>query len=72
VARLRMPQPGTTDYWLTMRWANAFVVTAEANAGLVKMLPPILDEVRALVGERRVTVVFDRGGFSPKTLQAIV
>jgi len=29
------------------------------------MLPGVLDEVRGLVGERRVTVVFDRGGYSP-------
>jgi len=42
------------------------VVTAEANAGLVKMLPELLAEVRTLVGPRRVTVVFDRGGYSPK------
>ncbi len=30
------------------------------------MLPGILAQVRALVGKRRVTVVFDRGGYSPK------
>src|SRR5664279_56878 len=49
-----------------------FVVTAEANAGLVKMLPGILGQVRALVGKRRVTVVFDRGGYSPKLFQQIL
>jgi hypothetical protein len=42
------------------------VITAAANAGMVKMLPEVLSEVRKLVGERRVTVVFDRGGSSPK------
>jgi hypothetical protein len=47
-----------------------FVVTAEANASLVAMLPKLLDEVRSLVGERRVTVVFDRGGWSPAKLRA--
>ena len=30
------------------------------------MLPPVLAEVRKAVGDRRVTVVFDRGGYSPK------
>lgn len=72
VARLRLPKPGTTDYWVNDALGEPlFVVTAEANAGLVKMLPPILAEVRALVGERRVTVVFDRGGFSPKLFKQL-
>src|SRR3989441_11927868 len=58
--------PATTDYWVNDAAGDPlFVVTAEANAGLAKMLPPVLEEVRGLVGERRVTVVFDRGGYSP-------
>jgi hypothetical protein len=36
------------------------------------MLPALLDEVRALVGERRVTVVFDRGGWSPALFDHLV
>jgi len=67
VARMRLPMPGTSDYWVNDAAGDPlFVVTAEANAGLVKMLPPVLVEVRSLVGARRVTVVFDRGGYSPK------
>ena len=67
VARMRLAMPATTDYWVNdMRGDPLFVVTAEANAGLVKMLPGVLAEVRGLVGARRVTVVFDRGGYSPK------
>jgi hypothetical protein len=66
VARMRLAMPATTDYWVNDATGDPlFVVTAEANAGLVNMLPPVLDEVRRLVGERRVTVVFDRGGYSP-------
>ncbi len=66
VARMRLSMPATTDYWVNDAAGDPlFVVTAEANAGLAKMLPPVLDEVRGLVGERRVTVVFDRGGYSP-------
>lgn len=30
------------------------------------MLPSVLEQVRDLVSDRRVTVVFDRGGWSPK------
>lgn len=67
VARMRISLPATSDYWVNDSAGDPlFVVTAEANAGLVKMLPVILDQVRALVGQRRVTVVFDRGGYSPK------
>jgi len=42
-----------------------FGVTTEANEGLVQMLPGVLDEVRALIGDGRVTGVFDRPGWSP-------
>jgi transposase len=67
VARMRISLPATSDYWVNDSAGDPlFVVTAEANAGLVKMLPIILGQVRALLGKRRVTVVFDRGGYSPK------
>jgi transposase len=67
VTRMRISLPATSDYWVNDSAGDPlFVVTAEANAGLVKMLPVILAEIRALMDRRRVTVVFDRGGFSPK------
>ena len=73
VARMRIWLPATSDYWVNDSAGDPlFVVTAEANAGLVKMLPVILDQVRALVGQRRVTVVFDRGGYSPKLFQQML
>ena len=73
VARMRISMPATSDYWVNdMSGDPLFVVTAEANAGLVKMLPGLLEQVRSLVGQRRLTVVFDRGGFSPKLFQQIL
>jgi len=73
VARLRLSLPATSDYWVNDSSGDPlFVVTAEANAGLVKMLPGILAQVRALMGHRRLTVVFDRGGFSPKLFLQIL
>jgi transposase len=73
VARMRISLPATSDYWVNDSAGDPlFVVTAEANAGLVKMLPGLLVQVRALVGPRRVTVVFDRGGYSPKLFQQII
>jgi transposase len=73
VARMRLAMPATTDYWVNdTEGEPLFVVTAEANAGLAKMLRPILAEVRRLLGERAVTIVFDRGGYSPKLFQEIL
>jgi hypothetical protein len=73
VARMRLSLPATSDYWVNdMAGDPLFVVTAPANAGLVKMLPGLLAQIRSLVGPRRLTVVFDRGGFSPKLFQQIL
>jgi prepilin-type processing-associated H-X9-DG protein len=73
VARMRISMPATSDYWVNeMSGDPLFVVTAQANAGLVKMLPGLLEQIRSLVGQRRLTVVFDRGGFSPKLFQQIL
>ena len=73
LARMRISMPATSDYWVNDSAGDPlFVITAEANAGLVKMLPKILAQIRALVGERRLTVVFDRGGYSPKLFQQII
>ncbi len=73
VARMRIAMPATTDYWVNdERGDPLLVLTTEANPGLVKMLPPILEQVRSLVGERPVTIVFDRGGFSPKLFARLI
>jgi hypothetical protein len=73
VTRMRLALPATTDYWVNDRKGDpVFVVTAEVNAGMVTMLPVVLREVRDLIGKRRVTVVFDRGGWSPKLFQDLI
>jgi transposase len=73
VAQMRLSVPATSDYWVNDQTGEPlFVLTAEANAGMVKMLPPVLEQVHALMGERRVTVVFDRGGYSPKLFRQII
>src|SRR6266702_5155978 len=73
VAQMRLSMPATSDYWVNdMDGDPLFVVTAEANASLVKMLPGILLQVRSLVGKRRITAVFDRGGYSPKLFHQIL
>lgn len=69
VARRRLCMAATTDYWINDKSAEPlFLITGEANERLLATLKErILPEVRRLVGERRVTVVFDREGWSPKS-----
>ncbi len=74
VTRRRIAAPGTTDYWINDQKGDPlFLVTAEANAAMTRILVPILEQVRNLVGpQRRLTVVFDRGGFSPRLFLTIL
>lgn len=73
VARIRIAMPAATDYWVNdSEGEPLFVVNTEANKGLVKILPVVLDEVRTLIGDRRVTIVFDRGGWSPKLFKKLL
>jgi hypothetical protein len=62
------PWPGTKDIHVNDRGAEPlFFVTAAANEGLLATLDAtLLPEIRRLVGpRRRVTIVFDREGWSP-------
>ncbi|EQD75648.1 hypothetical protein B1B_01997, partial [mine drainage metagenome] len=72
--RIRLAVPATTDYWVNDRSGDPlWVVTADANAALSRMLEPILQEARTLLGpDRRATVVFDRGGWSPKVFVKVL
>jgi hypothetical protein len=73
VSRRRLAMPGVTDYWVNdQNGEPLFVVPSEANYGLVKMLKPVLREIRSLVGKRPVSVVFDRGGWSPRLFSEIL
>ena len=73
VTRMRLSMPATVDHWVNDRDGDPlFVVTATPTGSLAKEFPAVLVEVRALVGERRVTVVFDRGGWSPKRFHQMV
>jgi prepilin-type processing-associated H-X9-DG protein len=74
LTRKRIAAHGTTDYWINdTKGDPLFVVTAEANAAMTQMLIPILKQVRDLIGSRRrLTVVFDRGGWSPRLFLAIL
>jgi len=63
------PMPGTKDFHVNDRRADPlFFVTAEATEGMLATLDTsLLPDVRCLVGpRRRITIAFDREGWSPK------
>ena len=67
VARLKFPGPATEETWVTDAAGDpVFMVIAEPSASLAGQLRGLLPQLRQVVGEgRRVTVCFDRGGWSP-------
>ena len=68
VARMRMALPATQDLWVNDAGGSPlFFVTQEAHAQLVSELPGVMEQVRKVIGPtRRLTVAFDRGGWSPE------
>ena len=73
VTRMRLSMPATVDHWINDRdGAPLFVVTATPTGSLAKELPPVLEQVRGVLGDRRATVIFDRGGWSPKLFAHLV
>jgi transposase len=73
VPRRHLAMPASTDYWINDRSGDPLLVmTGEVDAALTKALPRVLREVREVVGERRVTIVFDRGGWSPKLFATMI
>jgi hypothetical protein len=67
IARLKFPAPATEETWVTSQDGEpVFMVAAEPSDSLAGELRRLLPQLRQVVGEgRRVTVCFDRGGWSP-------
>jgi transposase len=67
VARLKFPAPATMETWVTDQDGDpVLMVVAEPSDSLAGELRRLLPQLRQVVGEgRRVTVCFDRGGWSP-------
>ena len=73
VARRHLAMPATTDYWINDSSGDPLlVITGEIDAALTKAMPRLLREVRDVIGERRVTIVFDRGGWSPNLFASMI
>ena len=67
VARLKFPAPATMETWVTDQQGDpVFMAVAEPSDSLAGELRRLLPQLRQVVGAgRRVTVCFDRGGWSP-------
>jgi len=74
VTQRRLAMPAVSDFWVNdARGEPLLVVTGEVSASLTAQLLPILKQVRTLLPEgQRATVVFDRGGWSPKLFRKIL
>lgn len=68
VARRRLCMPATTDFWVNGTHCEPlFFVTTEANNSLLSMVEQeIIPELKRLSKDERVTIIFDREGWSPK------
>ena len=73
VARRHLAMPATTDYWVSDRSGDPLlVITGEVDVALTKAMPRLLREVRGVIGERKATIVFDRGGWSPQLFATMI
>lgn len=66
--------PAVTDTWVhDAQGEPLLVVTSEVNAHLTQILEVVLADVRRVIGDqRRITLIFDRGGFSPKLFARLI
>jgi len=60
----RMPLPGVLTHFVNdLQGRPLLFVTEEANVTLAKAMPRVVEEIRKALGDRALTVIFDRGGY---------
>ena len=63
----RMPLPGVHSYFVGDQQGRPLLfLTEELSANLAKAMPRIVEAIREVLGDRRFTVIFDRGGYDGK------
>ncbi len=74
LARMRLAMPAASDTWIAdARGDGVLVWCEEPGASLVGELRRVATDVRALVGpDARPTIIFDRGGWSPRLFAELV
>lgn len=70
---MRLSMPATTEYWVNDAAGEpVLVVTVQGNRAMTRALLDVMAEVRKVIGpDATPTVVFDRGGWSPKLFRRI-
>jgi len=69
----RMPLPGIEQYFVNdLRGRPLLVVTEDVTGNLAKSLRSVVGAIRKVVGERRFTVIFDRGGYDGELFSWLV
>jgi transposase len=64
-ARRRLAEPGQTDVYIHDAAGRAlFFVNRPLNDHLSKVLPALLQEIRAVAKGQQILLIFDRGGYS--------
>lgn len=74
VSRLKFPGPATEETWVTDGAGDPLlVVMAEPSASLAGQIRGLLPRLREVAGQdRKVTLCFDRGGWSPDLFADII
>lgn len=73
--RKRLALPAVTDFWVNdSNGQPVFVVTGEPSQALTRQLLPLIETLQDVLPaeKRRVTFLFDRGGWSPRLFRAIL
>ena len=74
IARMRIAGPATEETWVGDADGDpVMVITAAPSQSLAAELARLLPDLRAIIGaDRRCTVVFDRGGYSPAVFTQVI
>jgi hypothetical protein len=74
IGRTHRIQRAETDYWVHQPQGRPLLVVHDAaNAAFTAVLrDQVLPEIRRVVGDRRVTVIFDRAGWSRELFAALL
>jgi transposase len=74
ISRMRIAGPATEETWVGDSDGDpVMVITAAPSQSLAAELHRLLPELRVLIGpDRRCTLVFDRGGYSPQVFSEII
>lgn len=63
----RMPLPGIHTYYVNDAQGRPLLfLTEELSTNLGRAMPRIVESIREVIGDRRFTVIFDRGGYDGK------